>query len=275
MFIFFKEVPVIIVYYDPLHYELKHMCITFKKHELMIYYSSLICIVFIPLLTIFLWLYFKIARLVWKHRKPLSNVFNKDTPQCTSLETSTTQMRSEEYSKSTLNSNSDLKPIIKTKNTRVERKIRTFKIIVFLMCAFLMLRLPGWVFDTMKLSVKLDAHFYWVTKYTFLIFTLVGCALNPLLYTFLNNTIYVCTRIGNALKEFVIEICCCCFSATEFEQFQNTNPFMLKEPQKNKKTINNNNSNNLEIKYGNISTIKLYDAESSVTLRNYKEFKKY
>ncbi|KAF5306269.1 hypothetical protein FQA39_LY08967 [Lamprigera yunnana] len=212
MYTYFDLIELRIVFYDNItmenFYETKHACLSFKKDEMMIYYITVMCILFLPLLFIYLWLYIKIAQLVWHHRKPVKN-----TDDLTVTSTS--------------------EPHSKIKNNkekiRVEMKLRTFKIIVFLMVIFLLLRLPNLIYDTMKLSIVLDGHEAWVIKYVCAGLTLLSCALNPFLYTFLNNTILTMDR----LKELLYDICCFCISTKEFEELQNEHPLKTKYFEKN------------------------------------------
>ncbi|KAF5286977.1 hypothetical protein FQR65_LT12375 [Abscondita terminalis] len=197
--------------------EKRYLCVSFLKDRMMVYYISLMCGLFIPMLVIYIWLYIKIAQLVWNHRKPINQKYKQ-----TQSETS-----SASNSKSTPSNNVKKSP--KKESNRVERKLRTFKIIVFLMCIFLILRLPNLIFDTIKLSVVLDSHQAWIIKYICVFLTLLSCALNPFLYTFLNCTI----NAFKTLEDFAFGVCCFFLSTKEFDELQNGNPFMDKSYEKN------------------------------------------
>ncbi|KAK5641451.1 hypothetical protein RI129_009998 [Pyrocoelia pectoralis] len=200
MYNIFKLEPVNVIFFNnvtqkPLYYDKRYLCVSFEKHKMMVYYISLMCIVFLPMLFIYLWLYIKIAQLIWKHRRPIHHNVDR---------TSYNSSRQE------------------VEKTRVERKIRTFKIIVFLMCIFVVLRLPILVFDTVKLSINLNGHGAWVIKYVCSALTLLSCALNPFMYTFLNNTL----RILKKSKNCLYHVCCFCLYTSEFDELQNNNPFI-------------------------------------------------
>lgn len=196
----------------------------------MNYHICVIVIVFVPLITIFFWLYYNIAALVWKHRKPLSTLFQKKDAENSSPETSTSQVKSSESMSK--NSHSTMEQVqkiaIRNRNIRVERKIRTFKIIVVLMMVFMICRLPYHVFTILKLVNTYNEHEHWIIAYVFNGLVLLNCALNPFLYAFLNATINVCMKIHKILiEDFVCKVCCCCCTNAEFEEFEKENPFIV------------------------------------------------
>lgn len=282
---FFETQPVIVVHYDQKEqkviYEDAELCLSFKKTKLKTYYICLMCLVFLPLFCIFLWFYYKIAQLIWRHRKPLSQMFQKKFEHSVTVETSTSQIRqSAEYSKASSHFEPNVKHIVKTKNTQIQRKVRTFKIIIFLMFIFIVLRLPNWIFDTMKLSYKFDSRAMWISKYICIALVLLHCSLNPFLYTFLNQTLDLFQKITNSLKDFVCEVCCCCLSNTEFEEFENENPFVREHFEKRCHNGCDNpvshkiNQRNSRIKFENLSVVKLYDKEATVAQsESYKSIK--
>nr|XP_022900455.1 QRFP-like peptide receptor [Onthophagus taurus] len=201
------------------------MCLSMEKDKLKIYYIFIAATIFLPLFVIFTWLYCNIAKLVWKHRKPLSVRFEKN--QENSLETVTSQIKTDD-SISTIKIMPKSPPIImpKQKPNSVKRKIRTFKIIIVLMMAFLLCRIPYWTFNILKLINTYREHHYWILTYLFNGLALLNCAMNPFLYTFLNETVDYLSRITKILNDFTCQVCCCCFSNTEFEDFGKENPFM-------------------------------------------------
>ncbi|RZB39817.1 7tm 1 domain containing protein [Asbolus verrucosus] len=174
------------------------VCVTFQKDKLAVYYISTVSIIFFPILFVFFWFYYNIAALVWKHRKPLSTIFNKKKDK-SNFETS--------------------------RDIRVERKIRTFKIIITLMMVFIICRLPYY----MALIVKKYAYGeeVWYMNYSFLALHILNCCLNPLLYTFLHVTLKFCVKIKTETEKFVCEICCFCCSKVDFEEYEKENPFVV------------------------------------------------
>ncbi|KAJ8978890.1 hypothetical protein NQ317_008505 [Molorchus minor] len=114
MYTYFQYEPIKILFigptsfnYDPV-LKSAYMCVAVVKSRLTVYY---------------------IAVLIWKHRKPLSlrfNKFQKGSEPEDSSSTKTTELSS--------NVERSMKNIIhKGKNVQVERKIRTFKIVIALM----------------------------------------------------------------------------------------------------------------------------------------------
>ncbi|XP_044253079.1 somatostatin receptor type 5-like [Tribolium madens] len=204
--------------------EVLWLCIMLaNKDTLRNYYVIMVSIIFLPLFIIFLWFYYKIAALVWKHRKPLSYIFKKEAHSNNYESTSSTT----EFKKS-------------QDEIRVERKIRTFKIIVTLMIVFIVCRLPYFaiqIFRTVKTDLN-DSKESWYCTFSFMALHIVNCALNPLLYTFLNSTLKVWFKIRN----LVWEICCICCSTDEFETFDKNNPFYIEEYEKNEGGKNKNTS---------------------------------
>ncbi|XP_017778879.1 PREDICTED: uncharacterized protein LOC108564367 [Nicrophorus vespilloides] len=184
-------------------------CITMKKNQLLIYQICMCALVFSTLLILFVWLYYNVAKIVWRHRKPVS-----------------------QYSSSTLemssSSTSELTTVtMKRKNVNVERKIRTFKIIITLVIVFILCRAPYWIVSICKLMDFFLERDNWVMLYSFNGLALLNCALNPFLYTFLQFTLQSISRVQNAITDFVSRICCCCISNTEFEEFETGNAFVI------------------------------------------------
>ncbi|XP_055622133.1 alpha-2Db adrenergic receptor [Toxorhynchites rutilus septentrionalis] len=74
-------------------------------------------------------------------------------------------------------------------SSRKRRQLRMFKAIVCIMAVFFVCRLPTWIFLLIKLHGVANTNVFWVLHYTFGIMAMLNCMLNPLLYTFLNETI--------------------------------------------------------------------------------------
>lgn len=234
-----------------LYREEMFLCVTGKKDALMTYYICIASLIFLPMLFVFLWLYYNIARLIWTHRKPLSARFKKEN---STVETSTSGTKTSED----VPSNASEK-ILMRKNVHVERKIRTFKIIICLMLTFFMCRLPYWVFNIMRLVGVYNLRKHWIMLYVFNGLALLNCALNPFLYTFLNPTLNILMKIQKTMKDFVCNVCCCCFSNTEFEEFERENPFSIEDYQKGRK--------------GEGKRVKFRELKDSQ--ESYKDLKKY
>lgn len=84
------------------------------------------------------------------------------------------------------------------RNDRQRRQMRMFKVIMCLMSVFIMCRLPNWIFVLYKLNNEVTGRFNWLLYYGFGLTGLLNCMLNPLLYTFLSETIRISKRIGGA-----------------------------------------------------------------------------
>uniref|UniRef100_T1GYE8 G-protein coupled receptors family 1 profile domain-containing protein n=1 Tax=Megaselia scalaris TaxID=36166 RepID=T1GYE8_MEGSC len=82
-------------------------------------------------------------------------------------------------------------------NQREIRHLKMFYILISLMAAFIVLRLPAWIFLIMRMYGDYTQPVDWILHFVFGILTLASCVLNPLLYTFLTETIHYC--------EFTIE----------------------------------------------------------------------
>lgn len=245
--------------------EVMDVCVTSKKELLKYYYITVAAIIFIPMFLIFLWLYYKVAELVWKHRKPLSTKFqNKDN---SSAETSTSNIKSTEESSKTSITQPKPKPLLRTKSIHVERKIRTFKIIITLMLIFIICRLPYYIMNVYKLSITATEHYYWILTFVFNGFALLNCALNPFLYTFLNPTIKVLTKARNAVNDFMCKICCCCLSNSEFDEFEKENPFIVEDYPKNPIVYcgtNPSKKKNFKVKFEEREHFPRYNQENNI-----------
>lgn len=77
-----------------------------------------------------------------------------------------------------------------------------FKVILVLMSVFIICRLPNWGFLVYKLSHKVSDRLNWLLVYSFGIMGLLNCMLNPLLYTFLSETIRVTSFVESACCKF-------------------------------------------------------------------------
>ncbi|XP_035901742.1 orexin receptor type 2 [Anopheles stephensi] len=74
-------------------------------------------------------------------------------------------------------------------SNRRRRQIHMFKAIVVLMLVFFVCRLPMWVFLLIKMVGDANTSAYWNLHYSFGILAMVNAVLNPLMYTFLTETI--------------------------------------------------------------------------------------
>ncbi|XP_074040840.1 probable G-protein coupled receptor No18 [Leptinotarsa decemlineata] len=222
MAINFNYEPMLILFVGPYSqkplYQLAYTCIT-SKQRILVYYVSITTLVFLPVLTIFTCFYFKIAVLIWKHRKPIT-LRSKESEN--KLDTEDPSFST---TKSTALSNVSRSPgprLKKTRSIHVERKIRTFRIVLVLMISFAVCRLPYCIYYIIRLVGTETSKASWNINFALVALNLLSCALNPLLYPFQNETI-------NAIKvisDFVFKVCCCCFSNDEFEEFEKEDSFL-------------------------------------------------
>ncbi|KAH1016725.1 hypothetical protein HUJ04_007901 [Dendroctonus ponderosae] len=186
-----------------------------SRNGIAYYYVIIDVLIFGPLVSMFFWFYYKIAILIWRHRKPLS--LRTDTKIEEFENTSYTKGSSETSGGSNVKS----QIIKKKRNVQMERKIRTFKIVIVLIVAFILCRMPYWVFWLLKLLTSIrSGDAVWRTIFIMTSLNLLNCALNPFLYTYLNQTIYVCRKIN----DFFWSTCCCCFSNAEFDDYERGTP---------------------------------------------------
>lgn len=197
-------------------FELIQFCGALVKEKLTVYYLIMAFVIFFPMLTIFTSFYFNIAVLIWKHRKPVSSV-DKKIPVGEDVSTLSTK-------RSTSCETQNYTNIPKRKNVQVERKIRTFRTVLLLMVSFNLCRLPYWSYYIVRLLNKEDSIFSWNLHFTFISLNLLNCILDPLLYTYLHETISALKIIN----DFFFKVCCCCFS-NDFEDFERNNLFVIDE----------------------------------------------
>lgn len=94
-----------------------------------------------------------------------------------------------------------------TKSTREIRQLRMFRAILVIMITFFVCRLPTWIFLLYKLFNVANTNFHWMLQYTFGLLSIFNCVLNPLLYTYLTETINCSFLLIENLKSLY----CCCF----------------------------------------------------------------
>jgi hypothetical protein len=87
-------------------------------------------------------------------------------------------------------------------NERQQRQMRMFKVILVLMCVFIMFRLPNWIFLLYKLNFPVEARIQWLINYSFSIVGIINSMVNPFLYTFLSHTIRFTSQIQSTCYKF-------------------------------------------------------------------------
>uniref|UniRef100_A0A182PMW2 G-protein coupled receptors family 1 profile domain-containing protein n=1 Tax=Anopheles epiroticus TaxID=199890 RepID=A0A182PMW2_9DIPT len=126
-----------------------------------------------------------------KERRTPASVF---TSNCTCPHHNTTAIVGEQATQSdTAGSPSAQRPAqghqSEAISNRRRRQIHMFKAIVMLMLVFFVCRLPMWVFLLIKMIGDANTSAYWNLHYSFGILAMVNAVLNPLMYTFLTETI--------------------------------------------------------------------------------------
>lgn len=185
------------------------------KERNLIFYTLIGCATFLPLMCIFLYLYFKIAQLIWRKRRPPSEKYSNNN-SINTIETSTGE------TKISIQTTKKSKIISKSGKTHVERKIRTFKIILVIMFVFFLSRMPHWIFNVIRFSmVSADKSQHWITSYTLSFFVVLNTAINPFLYSFLTQTMNYIDKCFTTVGDFVSKICCC--FCDDFENYEKEN----------------------------------------------------
>nr|CAH7722943.1 unnamed protein product [Callosobruchus chinensis] len=204
---FFTYAPIKVIFpsqSDPI-FQYSALCIAIRKNQLTSYYIVITWLVFLPILMFFFWFYCNVALKIWQYRKP-----NASEAESTGIERS---------SNTTTASNSKQS---KTKrNVQVEKKVKTMKIIIGLMICFILCRLPYYLFNAMLLVKKNGSPAIWNLYYALNCLLLLNCALNPLMYIYLHQTIRFVVLVKDSVKRCVLW---CCFT-TDLEEFQKDNPF--------------------------------------------------
>lgn len=88
----------------------------------------------------------------------------------------------------------------KTKTNREIRQLRMFKVIIAIMITFFVCRLPTWIFLLYKLFNIANQNIHWMLYYCLGLLSITNCVLNPLLYTFLTETIQYSFAFVTKLK---------------------------------------------------------------------------
>lgn len=96
-------------------------------------------------------------------------------------------------------------PVKKITAAALAREARHRKMVVvvlLMMAVFICLRLPAWVFLIMRLYGSYSEPVDWLLYFSFGILNLSSCALNPIFYTFLTQTIRTVSLMKQKIREF-------------------------------------------------------------------------
>lgn len=193
------------------------------------YFGIIFTVIFLPLVISFVWLNSIIAKEIWVRRHPIDRLRKSDKTKKSTATGSSSDRKTNTTSdgltnqidrpiptlsqgvlsttKCTCSNCMDLYTSPKSQapppptkmlptitvspasNSRKQRQLRMFKAIVFIMAVFLMCRLPNWIFLLIKMHGIVVTNLYWILHYSFGIMAMLNCVLNPLIYTFLSETI--------------------------------------------------------------------------------------
>lgn len=200
-----------------------YMCMT-DTEDTTSFYIILFIFIFVPLLAAFVWLNAVIAQQIWKRRhapgsqsKSKSKRSDEDSSTLEIKATSETNTSSNVRNNSSKVVSGELKnssavsskqtvftvqphtniEARRNENQRQRRQMRMFKVILVLVFVFLVCRLPNWIFLLYKLSYRVTGRLNWLLVYIFAVMGLLNCMLNPLLYTFLSQTIRITSHVGS------------------------------------------------------------------------------
>jgi 7 transmembrane receptor (rhodopsin family) len=200
------------------------------QDKLVAFYVAVFTFIFFPIFLAFIWLNGVIASEIWKRRHaPGVQIQSKmkkadDDPSTLEMkatdETNTSSNARNNSSKTSFkepnpSAESTKQPVFtiqpalqahidvrRKENQRQRRQMRMFKVILILIFTFIACRLPNWIFLLYKLKNKVSQRLNWLLLYSFAALGLLNCMLNPMLYSFLGETIRITTRIGNACYRF-------------------------------------------------------------------------
>uniref|UniRef100_A0AAG5DUN5 G-protein coupled receptors family 1 profile domain-containing protein n=1 Tax=Anopheles atroparvus TaxID=41427 RepID=A0AAG5DUN5_ANOAO len=199
-------------------YYMASICATDKSKN-SYYFAIVFVVIFLPLLGAFCWLNGVIAKEIWIRRNPIEagtkptqrkdkqssgsgceSSNDKKTLTTNTLPHPFLERRTpasvfigEEASKSDTTV-PEAPPKLQTSHNeasvnRRKRQLRMFKAIIVLMLVFFVCRLPMWIFLLIKMIGEANTSAFWNLHYSFGILAMLNAVLNPLMYTFLSETI--------------------------------------------------------------------------------------
>jgi hypothetical protein len=95
------------------------------------------------------------------------------------------------------------------RSAQAKRKVRTFKVILVLIAACFIGRVPSWSYNVAQSdpNIRLDDMKWWLLQYWFTVLSLFSTALNPFLYCFLNQAIDFIHSVCGFVRS-VLGYCC-------------------------------------------------------------------
>lgn len=204
-----------------------------SQEESASFYIVVFTFIFLPIFAAFVWLNTIIANEIWKRRHAPGSRSQSKSKRADNEESSTMEIKDTDETNTSSNvrnhsskisSGESKNSAVSSKQTvftvqppqpstaqannethrseRQRRQMRMFKVILVLMSVFICCRLPNWIFLLYKLSNPLTGRLNWILLYSFGTLGILNCMLNPLLYTFLGETIRITSHIGSACYKF-------------------------------------------------------------------------
>lgn len=184
-----------------------------------IYNGVTLSLVFVPCIVAFIFLHVTIAQQLWQRRHQLRSLKRQQQQQPMWLdyplgnrETAYAVMSAFSVAACVHTSAAQMtqQPQQERKMTpaavaRVARHRRMVKVVLLMMGAFICLRLPAWIFLMMRVYGSFSSPLSWMFYFSFGLLNLTSCALNPLFYTFLPQTL----RVLSQLKLMLCRLLCC------------------------------------------------------------------
>ncbi|TDG39805.1 hypothetical protein AWZ03_013776 [Drosophila navojoa] len=198
------------------------MCVG-RRTQVGVYNGVSLSLVFVPCIVAFIFLHVTIAQQLWQRRHQLRSLKrqqqqrqqqqpmwldyplgNRETAYAimsafsvaACFHTSDAQMRQQPQQE---------KKMTPAAVARVARHRRMVKVVLLMMGAFICLRLPAWIFLMMRVYGSFSSPVSWLFYFSFGLLNLTSCALNPLFYTFLPQTL----RVLSQLKLTLCWLLCC------------------------------------------------------------------
>lgn len=180
------------------------------------YFVVVLSIIFVPTLLAFVWLNTVLAQKLFNRRHLTVPVEDPSKDSTESSRTTSTSVGVVSQAKVEVKK-SETNPTAAQSNQREIRHLRMFYVLISLVTTFIALRLPAWIFLIMRIYGDYTRPVDWILHYVFGILTLASCVLNPLLYTFLTETIQYCEFTIDKVKMCGLA-CFCCFGIKTSDQ---------------------------------------------------------
>ncbi|XP_017007914.2 gastrin/cholecystokinin type B receptor [Drosophila takahashii] len=203
--------------------EMVHMCLA-GDHDVGLYYVILFTLIFLPCIVSFVWLNAVIARQLWLRRhyhqeqqvqeqEPKEGQFKAMSSGGDLLMPSTLVSAMGVALPFALEKSPQLPAKSPRKDpekrttaaalAREARHRRMVVVVLLMMAVFICLRLPAWVFLIMRLYGSYSEPIDWLLYFSFGILNLFSCALNPIFYTFLTQTIRTVSLVKQKVRGFL------------------------------------------------------------------------